>query len=60
MKYSKGFTFLEMLVVISLIAIVSLILVTSFNLFNKSEALDKDTDAVIESLQEARTMTLAS
>ncbi len=35
-------------------------MVSSFSLFNKSEALDKDTDAVVESLEEARSLTLSS
>ncbi|MDQ3076807.1 MAG: prepilin-type N-terminal cleavage/methylation domain-containing protein [bacterium] len=56
----KGFTLIEILIVVSIIGIISTILMTSFSLFNKSEALDKDTDAVVESLAEARSLTLAS
>ncbi|MBA3550755.1 prepilin-type N-terminal cleavage/methylation domain-containing protein [Patescibacteria group bacterium] len=56
----KGFTLIEILIVISIIGIISTILMTSFSLFNKSEALDKDTDAVVESLEGARSLTLSS
>lgn len=56
----KGFTLIEVLIVISIMAIISMILVSSFSLFNKSQALDKDADLIVESLEEARSKTLAS
>lgn len=51
---------MEVLIVIGIMGILLVISVSTFSLFNKTQALDKDADLVVESLEEARSQTLSS
>jgi len=57
---SKGFTLLEVLVVLAIIGLLVVILTTSFNSFNKNQSLQKDTENIVAVLKQARNQTLAS
>ncbi len=59
-NYYKGVTLIELLIVISAMGILTTILVSSFSLFNKNQALSKDTELIIETLEQARSQTLSS
>jgi prepilin-type N-terminal cleavage/methylation domain-containing protein len=56
----RGFTLIETLVILSIIGIIVVITVSSLALFRSSQGLDKDTETVVEVLQQARTQTLNS
>lgn len=60
MKYRSGFTYLEILLVIGILAIVTVISMSVFVDYNTYQALDKDTQTVVTVLEEARSKTLAS
>jgi prepilin-type N-terminal cleavage/methylation domain-containing protein len=56
----QGFTIIEILITLAILAIIVALLVNSFQLFSKHQEINKDADIVIEALEEARTNTLAS
>lgn len=60
MDRSKGFTIIEIIVVVSIIALVITIIAFSFSKLNSSQALEKNADLVVSILDEARTLTLSS
>ncbi len=60
MHTRKGFTLIEILIVIAILAVLVTIIVSTFSLFNKNEAIKKDTETVVEVLQQARSQTLSS
>jgi|SRR3989344_5663858 len=55
-----GFTILEMLAVITILAILGAILVGSLSVFNKSQALSLDVEQVMSVIEQARNQTLTS
>ncbi len=56
----KGFSIIEILIVLGIITIIVAIIVSTFSLFGRAQALEKDTETVIESLEQARSQTLSS
>src|SRR3989344_4111459 len=56
----KGFTVLEILVAISILALAVTIVAFSFSKLNSSQALDKSATLVTSILDEARSLTLSS
>ena len=56
----KGFTLVEILIVIAILGILVGIVVTSFATFRSVQGLDKDSETVVEVLQQARSQTLVS
>lgn len=56
----KGFTLIEILVVLALGALVTTFVALSFSKVNATEALDKNSDLVVSVLHEARAMTLSA
>ena len=57
---NKGFTLIEILVALALLAIVSAITMASFSNLNKTNALDSSVANIVSILDEARSKTLAS
>jgi type IV fimbrial biogenesis protein FimU len=58
--HTKGFTLLEILISMAILGIILVIMVSTFKLFANHQAINKDAENVIEALQEARALTLAS
>lgn len=58
--FKKGFTLVEMLIVITILAIVCTILVTSLQSFSRHQALERDTESLISLLEQARKDTTDS
>jgi prepilin-type N-terminal cleavage/methylation domain-containing protein len=56
----KGFTLIEVMIVAVIIFILTGIVLTTFVTYNKTQALDKDTETIVETLRQARSLTLAS
>jgi prepilin-type N-terminal cleavage/methylation domain-containing protein len=56
----RGFTLIEILVVIVIMAILVTIVLSVFPKFNKSQALDKDAETIVQILRQARSQTLSS
>ncbi|MFA6536661.1 MAG: prepilin-type N-terminal cleavage/methylation domain-containing protein [Candidatus Paceibacterota bacterium] len=57
---SRGFSFIETMVIISIIIILSAFAYGAFVTLNRDQALEKDTNSVILLLNQARAMTLGS
>ena len=57
---SRGFTLIEMLVAITILATLSTLIFVSFASFSASESLESSASAVVSSLREARTMAISS
>jgi prepilin-type N-terminal cleavage/methylation domain-containing protein len=57
---NKGFTVLEIIIVITLMTLLMTFVVMSFKKFNSQQALNKATGVVVTVLNQARTLTLAS
>lgn len=57
---TKGFTILETLMVIAILAVLATFVVMSFKNFNSAQALNKDAGLVVSVLNQARVLTLAS
>lgn len=59
-KKKGGFTLIELIVVVAILVVISGIIISAFVVFNHSQAVDKDTEMVVETLRLARSQTLAS
>lgn len=59
-KREKGYTVMELLVVIAVLAILAGLSMAGFSNFSKKEALDAGATALIAGLRDARAQTLAS
>jgi prepilin-type N-terminal cleavage/methylation domain-containing protein len=60
LKSKSGFTAVELLVVLGIMALIAMIFLSTFISFRKNQALISDTDTVIEVLRQARNQTLTS
>jgi prepilin-type N-terminal cleavage/methylation domain-containing protein len=58
--HNKGFTVVEILVVIMIMALLSVIVLSGFAGYRNAQSLKNDTDLVLAVLRQARTQTLAS
>ncbi len=56
----NGFTILELLLVISIMSILSAIVLTTYVDFRRHESLSKDTETVVQVLNQARNQTISS
>ncbi len=56
----KGFTLLELIIAMAILAVISVIVLSTLQSFNNNQALDKDTQAVVAYLDEAKNKTIAS
>ena len=56
----KGFTLIEILIVITVLAMISTLIFASFSKFNSAQILNGTTQTVLSILDEARALTLAS
>ncbi len=59
-KNKQGFNAIELLVVLSIIALIVVIVLNIFIHVRKNQALVKDTEIIVEVLNEARSLTLSS
>jgi prepilin-type N-terminal cleavage/methylation domain-containing protein len=59
-KESRGFTLIEILVVLSVLVLITGLTLFSFRDLNRSQALDKNAMSLVSLLEEARSLTLAS
>jgi prepilin-type N-terminal cleavage/methylation domain-containing protein len=59
-KYSKGFTFVEIVLVLAILAILISLIIPSFGKVGGSEALDTATMSVIAVLNEAKSQAISS
>lgn len=59
-KFKKGFTLIEILVVLGILAIITTLIFSTFVDFRRKKALEADTKMVVEVLSEARNQTLTS
>lgn len=59
-NYKFGFTLTEILIVLGVMALLSGIIFSTFITFKKSEALNKDTETIVEVLRQARSQTMSS
>lgn len=60
LNFAKGFTMLELLIVMGIMAVLGAIILSTFVNFRKNQALQKDTEAVVELLNQARNQTISS
>lgn len=56
----RGFTLIEVLVVLAIMTIILTIIISGFTVFQNTQALDKNSETVAEVLQTARVQTLSS
>ncbi len=56
----KGFTLIEIVIVVAILTILTAIIVNSFSLFNKKVTLSRDAEKIVSMLYQARTNTIAS
>jgi prepilin-type N-terminal cleavage/methylation domain-containing protein len=56
----KGFTLVEILVVVAIMTILAAIVLGSFRAFRSAQGLEKDTELIVEVLRQARSQTLTS
>lgn len=59
-KINKGFTALEILLVVSIVAIIAALTIFSFADLNKTQVLERSSSSVISILEEARSRTLSA
>lgn len=59
-KAKSGFTLIELLVVLAIAAVLCAVTVAGFNAFLGAEAVDKDVEAIVAVLREAREQTVSS
>ncbi|MFA5888670.1 MAG: type II secretion system protein [Candidatus Paceibacterota bacterium] len=60
LSFKHGFTLVELLVVVAIMSVVSMIIFNTFVTFKTNQALNMDTDTVVEVLRQARNQTLTS
>ncbi len=58
--FEKGFTLIEIIVIIGILLVISFLTFSSFSNLNSAQALDKDVMEVTSLLNEARSLTLSS
>ncbi|MCC2630348.1 MAG: seg [Candidatus Paceibacter sp.] len=58
--HKRGFTLVEILITIGIMLVMVGIIFASFNQFRASQGLEKDTETIVEILQQARAQTLSS
>jgi prepilin-type N-terminal cleavage/methylation domain-containing protein len=56
----RGFTLIEMLIVITIMGILVVSVLTIFTKINSSQAIDKDAQLLVETLRQAQSQTLSS
>lgn len=56
----NGFTLLEILIIVAIMAVLVGVTVATFVSFRNAQTLDRDTDAIVSALREARSQTLVS
>ncbi|MBX4198175.1 prepilin-type N-terminal cleavage/methylation domain-containing protein [Candidatus Parcubacteria bacterium] len=56
----SGFTILELMIVMGILGLLSYITITTFSLFNTTQALNRDVQLIVTSLEEARSKTISS
>lgn len=59
-KTNKGFTLIEILIVIAISALIVGGVVVSFSVFSKNQSIESATSEILSELDEARALTLAS
>lgn len=59
-KNDKGFSIAEIVVVVAILSLITATAIFSFGAFNTRQALDKDSLAVLATLNDARSRTLSS
>ncbi len=59
-KLVSGFTFLEIMIVIAIMALLSVIVLRTLIDFKKNQALEKDTETIVQILNQAHNQTLSS
>src|ERR1035437_5373941 len=57
---TKGFTLLEILIVIAILAVLTVISLNTFVQIKNSQAQQMDTETIVETLRQARSQTLSS
>ena len=60
LKLQSGFSVIEIFIVVGILALLTGIIFGTFVSYRKSEALNKDTETIIEVLRQARSQTLSS
>ncbi len=60
LKKDSGYTLVELLIVLTISALLLGIITTSFFSFRKNQALQKDTELIVELLNQARNQTISS
>jgi prepilin-type N-terminal cleavage/methylation domain-containing protein len=58
--FKKGFTLIEIVIVIGILGVLSTISMVTFISFKNTQGINKDSEAIVEMLQQARTQTLSS
>jgi prepilin-type N-terminal cleavage/methylation domain-containing protein len=56
----RGFSLIELLIVLAIMGILTGIVLSTFQVYKKSQALDKDVETIVETLRQARSQTLSS
>ena len=59
-SFQKGFTLLELSIVLAILTVLLVIVLSTFISFRKNQALQNDTDTIVEVLSQARSQTLLS
>ena len=60
LSFKSGFTVLELLVSLAIMSVLVVIVFNTFTAFRRNQALNMDTDIIIEVLRQARNQTLSS
>ncbi len=59
-KNNRGFTAIEILLVVVIMTILSTIVISTFISFRKNQSLQRDTELIVETLNQARNQTISS
>ena len=59
-KSDKGFTFIELLLVLAILSLITTVVMNTFVDYRKNQSLQKDTETVTEVLERARIETISS